>query len=461
MGKRLTKLARYGAGIAILGCSACTQSFEVPDNEPAETDSFQKAQLPPATHTALDPVTTDEGNTPNNARAPAVEGGLLLSEAGCPNVNINVDKELMITSTNVVDDALANFDASAPNAARWSFPYLMAQMKPGNLSTSAFIEAWLDKWNSVTEVNGYPVEPRPAINDLVIDAWPRLSNGELDLEQAPFRLLAIVFRPDLRNAQKQQAGEGRFVFGVVGGRRNRPQQFTVILEYRLPTEFGMSASTWYQRIHALGGLQGKAYTDALVTLTDAFSKGSFGGLINGSAINQVRTNEIALNRPWEMREFRLANSSKQLAQVPVALTPAEEFHVAGRRSADRSAELAQLLIDNADAVLSFQFEVPTSFLGASALVPATRQWLQTRQGNVGGIDENLRFAFAINTCDGCHQGENPDTQFLMIKNRQPGQESGRAPFVEQDLVRREDDFAQLLCGASLSTPAAEMSGRTH
>jgi len=44
---------------------------------------------------------------------------------------------------------------------------------------------------------------------------PRTPDGKLDLHRAPMQLLAIVNRFDL-NLTEGNAGEGRFVFGVLG-----------------------------------------------------------------------------------------------------------------------------------------------------------------------------------------------------------------------------------------------------
>jgi hypothetical protein len=42
---------------------------------------------------------------------------------------------------------------------------------------------------------------------------PRDAAGKVDLERAPFRLLAITSRIDLRNLAQNSAGEARFTFG--------------------------------------------------------------------------------------------------------------------------------------------------------------------------------------------------------------------------------------------------------
>ena len=89
----------------------------------------------------------------------------------------------------------------------------------------------LQHWLTNQTVNGFTVPARPAMQQQLIDIWPKTANGELDLDQSPLTLQAIVNRIDTRNLAEGSAGEGRFVFGVNGGANF--QQFTVIVEYNL------------------------------------------------------------------------------------------------------------------------------------------------------------------------------------------------------------------------------------
>ncbi len=47
---------------------------------------------------------------------------------------------------------------------------------------------------------------------------------------------------------------------------------------------------------------------------------------NGSALNQVRTNEIRFGQEWELREFKLNAATGQLRQFTVAQTPANRHN---------------------------------------------------------------------------------------------------------------------------------------
>jgi len=101
-------------------------------------------------------------------------------------------------------------------AGVWSFGYLMRQMAPTPEAAPAMTLKLLQHWLSDQVVNGFTVQARPAMQQQLIDIWPRTANGELDLDQSPLTLQAIVNRIDTRNLAENSAGEGRFVFGVNG-----------------------------------------------------------------------------------------------------------------------------------------------------------------------------------------------------------------------------------------------------
>ena len=97
----------------------------------------------------------------------------------------------------------------------WTFGRLMTEManepatgiRPGD-----FVEQWIQQWTVDLTINSFTVFNRAARAQLFLDNWPRLPDGQLDLAQAPFRLLAIVNRLDLRGSTlygSSDAGEAR------------------------------------------------------------------------------------------------------------------------------------------------------------------------------------------------------------------------------------------------------------
>ena len=118
-------------------------------------------------------------------------------------------------------------------------------------------------------------------------------NGQLDLSQPAFRLLAIVNRIDLNDVSASTAGEGRFVFGFAPF--GQTLQATLILEYNIPAtsqaEIVDLANAW----HALRALPfpSEEYNAALQAVTERFTaRNAAPGRPNGSALGQIRTNDF-------------------------------------------------------------------------------------------------------------------------------------------------------------------------
>ncbi|HEX8127544.1 MAG TPA: choice-of-anchor X domain-containing protein, partial [Pyrinomonadaceae bacterium] len=236
---------------------------------------------------------------------------------------VSAEKSLVITNLKVVENFDRTFNPCTgvgTRMGRWTFGYLMTQMANQpvtGISPSTFTRKWLDKWMTNQTVNGWTVAQRQKIKTLVIDPWVAASGGPgmpLNLSIAPFKLLAIVNRVDLRNNTTYgggNAGEGRFVFGVIdrtgtgstdpaytstGSRNCRETQFTVIFEYGIDRR-GCAIRDWGKQWYNLRNfvLGSAAYNNALQAITDQFTTaGVAPHKPNGSALNQLRTNEVEL-----------------------------------------------------------------------------------------------------------------------------------------------------------------------
>ncbi len=162
-----------------------------------------------------------------------------------PEVSVGPATHLMITDLRVVEDSVRT-NPNTGRRATWTFKYLMENMA-GDNDPEAFTLEWLKHWETDQLVNDQVSPARPSIRELVIDPWLAASGGErLDLRLAPFKLLAIVNRMDLRvhdQSSVTTGGEGRFVFGVLNQDGTplppiagpAPGGFTVIFEYELVT----------------------------------------------------------------------------------------------------------------------------------------------------------------------------------------------------------------------------------
>ena len=418
--------------ILIAGCEAGTLDDD-DDNLIDESELLETPNLPPG-------------------------GGELAVAAGdtastC-SITVNTGKELMIRSLAIVEDPVRTKwtgSLSNPNDGAWHFGRLMTNMA-GSQDPPTFVLKFLQRWAADRTVNGQVVAARPAIQQ-IINAWPKRADGKLDLTKSPMRLLAIVNRIDLRgDLNDGLGGEGRFVFGVLapdGG----PLSFTVILEYQLLAWTPEELKSWANEWHALGALTQttEEYKVQLQKVTDRFTKKNADPFRpNGSAISQVRTNEVHLSFPWELREFRLSASTGQLAQVTVARTP--------RDGLNGTTVLRDFINQNESAILAGTHGVPLSFAGQPFRGGASENNIDF--WNAPGIrSARARHLFSLNTCDGCH-GAETNTAFLQINPRAKGQVSSLSGFLTgvtvldpvngqsrtfNDLGRRNTDFKNLLC----------------
>jgi hypothetical protein len=137
---------------------------------------------------------------------------LASSAAAVSPREIQPDKELLITHPAIVDSELARYPGP------WSFGTLMAEMAGDD--GRQFVKAWLDTMALPQKVQEQgamlpqglcvagpivEVHPRPNFQKLIVEPWQRRDGHVAEtsgpwlpkLENAPFRLLAIVNRMDL------------------------------------------------------------------------------------------------------------------------------------------------------------------------------------------------------------------------------------------------------------------------
>lgn len=358
-----------------------------------------------------------------------------------PPPGLDPARTLMITDLSVVQDPTRTFDICGnvgdPDGA-WTFKTLMTEManqSATNVDPADFVEDWLQSWNTTHTINTFPVPKRTSINSLVLNPWPRDANGKLDLNQSPMRLLAIVNRVDLRSTLTGSsayggssgipinAGEGRFVFGVVNRNKDggcSKMEFTVILEYGVPinqcTAIRSYANDWLGlRLIPLGSA---AFNPALQAITDQFTLAGAGGAKpNGSAINQIRTNEIALiggyngpidldpiagvsrqaaiqrqGGPWELREFHLQGDNM--------------LHIVSTKNTPHHTHNNTPLL--ASFINSGNSTVPLTWLGVPFLTGSTFNFSVSDSAvwkAPSVLNNQNRHKFSLNTCNGCHGGE--------------------------------------------------------
>ena len=356
--------------------------------------------------------------------------------------NIDAKRSLMITDVKVVEDPTRTFNPCANSGTpmgKWTFGYLMTQMAntpATGVPADQFVRRWLRRWELDQTVNDWPVGQRLTIKTQVIDPWLAASGpgDTLDLAKAPFKLLAIVNRIDLHENLVYgggSAGEARFVFCAVTPNCT-PLQFTVIFEYGVKKQGCSGLKNWAQQWANLGTLPlgSPAYNAALEAITEQYAAaGADPAKPNGSALNQLRTDEIALGNPWQLREFQLFatdTDAHHLREVTVKQTP--------DNSLNQTDRMVDYVNANAADIVAQRYAVPADFPAGSPFLGGSSQtdtpgffW---NRGPAGKTITNpeARREFSLGTCNGCHGGET-NTFFTHVKPAAFGTEAALSQFL--------------------------------
>ncbi|WP_223641561.1 hypothetical protein [Corallococcus sp. EGB] len=362
-------------------------------------------------------------------------------------------RSLIIRAPSVVNDLGRTWDpctnAGNPNG-KWTFNYLMTEMANQpftGVAPSTFVREWLRQWEAAKTVNGFTTPPRTSIVTKLINPWPKVG-GALDLAKSPFKLVAIVNRLDLAGNNPAygsgRAGEGRFIFAATEGTGSacHTVPFLVILEYGVDKNDCVSIKTYAQQWQALSSmtLGSATYNAALENLTEQFAKRDLSPRKpNRSSINQVRTNENWLQTsPWELREFRLWNSSINPASfaAPGPVLGLLNSHTVAQTPdrATKNTLFPSYVNANVPPIVAVPptYTVPLSwstgpFRGGRAIVTSTFAspssppfWSQPAATIP---NRQARHVFSLNTCDGCH-GDEIGTPFTHVN-----QAGGLSPFL--------------------------------
>jgi hypothetical protein len=394
------------------------------------------------------------GETPLQVTDPdtlTIDDGTGSGEALSTALAIDPARSLLITHPSVIEDPTRTFNPCSDVGTRmgkWTFGYLMTQLAnqtQTGIDPRVFTRQWLAHWEAQQTINTFGVPARAAIRDKVIIPWELSSGGigaPLDLSEAPFRLLAIVNRIDLRGNSGytlNNAGEARFVFGVIDRTASNStccvvSEMTVILEYGIDRSSCADVKSWAQQWVALSSIPmpSAQFNQALENITEQFVRaGAAPHKVNGSALNQLRTNDFLQPAPiWELREFRLTPGPEDpfvanghLKMTTVKLTPDEQFN--------NTATLGNYLNANFAQVCAEQHIVPLqfgggAFLGGNSFVPPTFWDSPAFVCPPGAC--NVEFKFSFNTCSGCHLGET-GTAFYHIRPTPFGQPPALSPFL--------------------------------
>ncbi len=289
--------------------------------------------------------------------------------------------------------------------------------------------------------------------------WRRMVLKGVDVMSfAPFKTTAIVNRVDLRGNSGyagglSSAGEGRIVFSIIKDPKTNCGSavtsltsgfvgFTVIFEFGIPIFNCSELLSFQNRWRSLSDIKfGAAFNEALEKITNVFTAANANpGKPNGSALNQLRTNEIANSSLlaggapfWQLREFFLPPvgifGGVLLNNTTTKLEPMSKYNGAVLNPLNAAntladiATMANFVNANSAAIQSNNYTVPelvaasgggtVNFLAGKADVHSPSATSTNHHWNGRGttgaptfiINDSARFVFSLNTCSGCHGGE--------------------------------------------------------
>ncbi len=320
-----------------------------------------------------DEDTADPGPSPlvatDDAAPPRTQ-----TTGACTNT-FDFEKEFLIRDLSVVNDARAT-------TGNWSFGHLMSKLAGGD--GTALAKQFLANWKDSPKLNGETVRGNDTkVSDLLLSPWG--DNG-FALAKAPFRLLAIVLRPEAPGG-----AELRFVYGATNA-TGSALPMTVAFEYAVDPAF---MKDWFDKLK--NETKGSAtYLAALEQLTE----------VGITTLKQVRTNEVAIDTPWDLREFHL--SAGQLVPAKMAGQPKIKYDGTPFTQVTPDMETYDAVIPEAQ----FAWKVP----------------------GMGAAD---RAAFAMTTCNGCHSHET-GTEFVQIKPRDATEQAKVSSFLQSRICGAGD-----------------------
>ena len=420
------------------------------------------------------------------------------------------NQSLLITDISVTRDAARTKDpcSAVPGDENrvWTIGHMLKREAEKNgISPSTYVANWISAWTGTVTINGQTVPP--LLGPAVRDDWQRFAGGStaLPLHKAPFWLLAIASRLDLRKHRplgEPLGGEVRFVFGMLQAGTNNPacpttahaQLSTVILEYSPAKTDENQVQDFGRRWLALASMTGSTYRSALQNLTEE--------VINNGRLLRIRTNEgIDLGRVggtarWHLGEFTPNATTKFLQRSTIKQAPTMAL------ATNDSQLLSNWIWSNRGDLVANAFDLEFESAGSGAVTafpigsysvpnqfPGTTTWFRgslndTNNNNTEdffsgpfpqGMTEgqllewsDARFRFSVGTCRGCHGADAAGSSQIMPQSG-PGTQAGRSPFLNgpvtiddptglgfprtlDEMSRRENDLRNLVNGAAVTGP---------
>lgn len=445
-------LALSLSSVPLAGCAGDVDSL--PSSAAPEPPPQESAELPelgevtePVTSALVSAPTSPETTVDSVSANAVVQAGFF----------IDPEKSVLIRAPAIVDNGTRTLDpcdarrrnvAPGPVATTqtWTFGHLMTQMANGR-SPALLAYNWLANWAISTRVNGDDLRALRSrdfgttLPARIFDAWQRNSNGTpggavtLAMNRAPFRLLAIANRFDLRKNRRfgeGNSGELRFIFSVLDLDRTEnnskltclqassidapntstPGDQLLILEYAVDHLSDAARRDW---ILKWTNLTNRNFTDLgfatdLEALTQTVVRAGAGGSRpNGSALIRLRTNESADGVHWDLREFAMT-ASGNLEVATIKQTPKSLF-----TPVNAEPGVISWIFGNGPAILNDTHTVPTQHLGShSTNTIGGSTWLHALTRD--GVDPMVAYEFSRRTCVGCHSADT-GASFFHVRGR--------------------------------------------
>jgi len=397
--------------------------------------------------------------------------------------------------------------AGDENSKEWTFGHMMKEEAANrNVSASTFVTSFMDAWTTTADINGQTIPA--SMGPRLRDSWTFFAGGStaLPLHKAPFKLIAIVNRIDLRRHRASGdplGGELRFVFGFLGTAQCPPGADTeaaMIVEYSPNKGNENDVKDYGSRWLALSTMgvgtatEREAYRSALQALTEEV-------ILNGKLL-RIRTNELRFSpttgKTWDLTELEPSPSTGLFRRVTVKQSPTMALINGSQAMSDWIWANRGPLFANA-----FDFEwgranrtvteppiasysVPDTFpgtstffrggfnmIGADPSAPEPRPFPSFWGGpNPTGLPagsegawSDARFRFSVGTCNGCHSSET-GTGILHLSPTTSGAQrspwlSGQVSVVDpitgstrtfDEMSRRETDLRKLVNGVAVMNP---------
>ena len=334
-------------------------------------------------------------------------------------------KSLLIVDSSVVDSPFTE------KGGPWSFSRVFKNVL-GEFNNKNVAESLYRFWEQyeINHLNGYTWDARSP--GVIIDSWPRIDPENfrsLDVSKSPFRLLSIVFRPDLFTSNS--AGELRFVYGAKDPSKEL-LDITLIFEFELKFTYKMpTIKSWLSAIAKLSQHRfGIDYNIFLESLTDQVLYHQY----TSSTFKRLRVNEQLFGNSWDMRDFVYDPILQSFKMIPIASEPDASLNTRGTNT------LVQWINQHQESVVNEGLNLPVKFRAGRGYLPDNNySWFPENPN----LRNDVIKSFNMKTCTGCH-GAVTETRFMHIEPRFKGEQSTISKFLIKALPERKLLLEQLL-----------------